>query len=80
MVAGTAALVLSLKPIQTPFGVLNILNVTARDLGAPGIDGFFGVGLVDADVALRATALGMIFQDGFETGDTSRWSSEGEGE
>jgi len=78
MVAGTAALVLSLRPIQPPFEVLATLNVTARDLGVPGIDSFFGVGLVDADIALRATALGMIFQDGFETGDTSRWSSEGD--
>jgi subtilisin family serine protease len=75
MVAGTAALLLSLKPTQTPFQVLATLNATARDLGAPGGDVFFGVGLVDADIALKAIALELIFQDDFETGDLSRWSS-----
>jgi hypothetical protein len=73
------ALILSLKPDQSPFDVLEKLILTARDLGPPGLDEFFGVGLVNAHIGLKVTALGLsIFSDGFETGDTSRWSTEEE--
>jgi serine protease len=53
-VAGVAALVLAagvLGDDPTPGEVERHLEATARDLGAPGHDGYYGAGLVDAAAA-----------------------------
>jgi subtilisin family serine protease len=55
-VAGAAALVLSVDPSLSRDAVLQLLEMTAVDLGEPGLDPAFGWGLVDADAATRAAA------------------------
>jgi serine protease len=53
-VAGVAALVLAsgiLGPNPTPGGVERHLEASARDIGAPGRDRYFGSGLLDAAAA-----------------------------
>jgi serine protease len=53
-VSGTAALVIAsgvLGPAPTPAQVLARLQLTARDLGAPGHDSSFGAGLINAAAA-----------------------------
>jgi serine protease len=55
-VAGVAALVIAsgrLGPDPTPNAVTDLLETTARDLGAPGADPRYGHGLLDAAAALR---------------------------
>lgn len=51
-VAGVAALLLQQNPNLTPAEVKNILTGSAKDLGTPGRDDFYGYGLVDAYAAL----------------------------
>jgi hypothetical protein len=53
-VAGVAALMLQVNPNLTESQVREILQQTARDLGAPGFDNNFGYGLVDAQAAVQA--------------------------
>ncbi len=55
LVAGTAALVLSLDSSLSPSQVEGILRSQALDRGAPGPDPFYGAGIVDASAAVRAT-------------------------
>jgi serine protease len=53
-VAGIAALVIAsgvLGPHPTPAAIEQHLERTARDLGAPGRDSFYGAGIVDATAA-----------------------------
>ena len=52
-VAGTAALLLSIRPDLTEVEVKNALYSTARDLGPVGRDDTFGHGLVNAYAALK---------------------------
>lgn len=52
-VAGLAALLLTVNPSLTPADVRDILETTARDLGASGRDNTFGYGLIDAAAAVR---------------------------
>jgi subtilisin family serine protease len=56
-VAGAAALVfqqsLAGKQVLTPAQVASILKQSARDLGAQGVDGIYGWGLLDVGAALR---------------------------
>ncbi|HBJ35059.1 MAG TPA: hypothetical protein DDZ51_09955 [Planctomycetaceae bacterium] len=58
-VAGVAALVtsqlLKIKGTVDPTTVRNVLQSTARDRGVPGLDSFYGHGIVDAAAAVRAT-------------------------
>ena len=56
VVAGVAALVLSLNPNLTPSQVTAILQSSADDLGAVGLDSQFGYGRVNA-----AKAVGIAF-------------------
>lgn len=51
-VAGVAALIWAHNPNLTAEQVRQLLRTTARDLGAPGFDPYFGHGLVQADAAL----------------------------
>lgn len=50
-VVGTAALVIA-SGVSNVDEVMNILKGTAEDLGATGIDPYFGYGLVDAEAAV----------------------------
>lgn len=59
IVAGVAALVMSTNPKLTADEVQNILFTTAKDLGTPGKDTYFGYGRVDAAAAV-AKAQSMI--------------------
>ncbi|MEO0080287.1 MAG: S8 family serine peptidase, partial [candidate division WOR-3 bacterium] len=52
-VTGTAALLLSRNPDLTNNQVRNILCATAKDLGAPGFDTFYGFGRINAESALH---------------------------
>lgn len=58
-VAGVAALVVSqlmkTKGVADPVTVRHILQSTARDRGADGVDIYYGHGIVDAAAAVRAT-------------------------
>ncbi|MBI4863742.1 MAG: S8 family serine peptidase [Candidatus Riflebacteria bacterium] len=54
MAAGVAALVWSAAPTLTNAQIENVLQTTARDLGAAGRDESFGHGRVDAAVAMAA--------------------------
>lgn len=53
-VAGVLALLLSQEPARTPAEVKDILFSTAKDLGQPGWDPFFGHGRIDPLEALLA--------------------------
>ncbi|MFN8482664.1 MAG: S8 family serine peptidase [Anaerolineae bacterium] len=55
LVAGAAALVLSVDPTLSPAQVEQILRSQALDRGAPGADPVYGAGIVDASAAVRAT-------------------------
>lgn len=52
-VAGTAALVWQAFPYLTTDQVRQVLLGTARDIGDPGVDPFFGYGLLNAGKAVR---------------------------
>ncbi len=54
IVAGVAALMLSVNPSLTPAQVEQILESTAVDIGDPGYDVYYGWGRVDAYAALKA--------------------------
>lgn len=53
IIAGSAALILSLRPDYTPAQVDAVLKTTATDLGSPGADIYFGAGRVDAAAAVQ---------------------------
>jgi len=55
VVAGVAALVLSVNPDLTEYEVRQILYQSAVDLGDPGFDEFYGHGRIDAYAALELT-------------------------
>lgn len=52
-VAGTAALVWQMFPYMTTDQVRQVLLGTASDIGAPGVDDYFGYGLLNAGRAVR---------------------------
>ncbi|HSQ82921.1 MAG TPA: S8 family serine peptidase [Casimicrobiaceae bacterium] len=56
IVAATAALILSERPDFTPSQVDATLESTAKDLGAPGYDVYYGYGNVNAAAALQYAA------------------------
>ena len=56
MVAGTAALILSLRPDLTPAQVDSTLLASAKDLGPIGRDIYYGYGRVNAAAAVHAAA------------------------
>ena len=68
------ALMLEVNPSLTPEAVRRIFQNTALDVEAPGGDPDSGVGIVMADEVLAAAGV-LIFTGGFESGDTSAWSS-----
>jgi subtilisin family serine protease len=52
-VTGTVALMLSRNPSMLPSQVLEKLQATATDLGARGLDPFYGAGLINAAAAVQ---------------------------
>lgn len=55
-VAGAAALLWAVAPTASPQQVVNALTSTAKDLGAPGQDSVFGLGLIDVNAAAQQLA------------------------
>lgn len=71
VVAGVVSLMKAVDPSLTLDQVLDILSVTAVDLGEPGWDPMYGAGRVDAGAALRETQRRLteespMFANGFE--------------
>ncbi|OGR69407.1 MAG: hypothetical protein A2081_00425 [Elusimicrobia bacterium GWC2_61_19] len=58
MAAGLAALIWSAKPSYTATQVFDTMKNSADDLGAPGPDGDFGFGRINAMKALRLAMTG----------------------
>lgn len=52
-VSGGIALIRQAWPLLRPEQIVNLLLMTTRDLGAPGVDNVYGRGLVDFDRATR---------------------------
>ena len=67
-VAGGAALLLSANPGLDVDQLESLLLAAATDMGPTGPDNQYGHGLMNLDVSL-------LFADGFESGDTSEWST-----
>jgi len=67
IVAGVAALILSIDPNLTNIEVQGILFESARDLGSSGWDGYYGFGCVDAyeavTLALNSTGFTLYVDD-----------------
>jgi len=63
LTAGVAALVMSANPGLSGPQVVNVLESTARDLGAAGDDNYFGYGRVDAAAAVTAAIQGVTTTD-----------------
>jgi thermitase len=60
-VSGLAALVWSVRPHLTNEEVSRVITETARDLGAPGWDEFYGWGRIDACQAVSSVAAFRIY-------------------
>jgi subtilisin family serine protease len=75
IVVGAVALMLEVDPTLTADQVRTILRATAVADGHTGgvPNGDWGFGKLDIYEAVRAVA--VVFEDGFESGDTSAWSS-----
>lgn len=58
-VAGAVAVLIEAYPTFTPAEIVEILFMTAEDLGAPGVDAIYGWGLVRLDRALSVGPVGM---------------------
>lgn len=74
-VAASAAQVKARDPHLTPFQVVEILKRTAIDAGAPGIDGVYGVGILNARAALEAVGSVEIPDPGSGSSSSSSSSS-----
>ncbi|MEW5424973.1 S8 family serine peptidase [Amorphus sp. 3PC139-8] len=70
-VAGAVAVLIEAYPAFTPAEIVNILFVTAQDLGAPGVDAIYGWGLVRLDRALAAGPVGMTGTGTYTVGGAS---------
>ncbi|WP_453970757.1 S8 family peptidase, partial [Amorphus sp. MBR-141] len=58
-VAGAIAVLIEAYPTFSPAEIVEILFLTAQDLGAPGVDAVYGWGLVRLDRALAVGPVGM---------------------
>jgi subtilisin family serine protease len=72
--AAIGALMLEKNPLLTAAKARSVFAATALDIEAAGVDRDSGVGIVMADAAVAA-ASGVIFADGFESGNTSAWQA-----
>lgn len=57
-VAGVVALVKAVNPGLSPAAINKIIDQSAKDLGAPGFDNYYGYGLVDASKAIDLASSG----------------------
>jgi len=64
-----AALILSVEPSLTPAQVEAALRCSARDLGDPGWDEYYGYGLVNAHRAVAAIKADMNCDGWFDLAD-----------
>lgn len=76
-IAGAAALLKQYWPQLGGKEIARILLDTAKDLGAPGADPVFGMGLLDLESALKAQAPSVVTAQGSATlaGSSIRFSS-----
>ncbi len=73
---GCVALVLSTNPSIDYFTAYHLLTTTAVDLGPPGHDFDYGHGRINCLGAWAAVETPLVFDDGFDSGNTWRWSRE----
>lgn len=73
-VAGAVAVLIDAYPSFTPAEIVNILFVTAQDLGAPGVDAIYGWGLVRLDRALAAGPVGMTGTGTYTVAGNRTWT------
>lgn len=59
-VSGLAALMWSINPALTADDIRRLIIETADDLGAPGVDAYFGAGRINAARAVNAAAPGTL--------------------
>lgn len=78
-VAGVAALVLAANPNLTADEVRNIIESTAKDLGDPGWDPYYGYGRVDAYQAVLAATQGAPQTQAATLGDRVWIDANGNG-
>lgn len=72
-VAGLAALIKSCRPDFTSGMIASLLDHTINDMGDPGRDEFFGLGLINAGEAV-SLAPDFIFSGSFDRGNLEGWS------
>ncbi|TCT34722.1 autotransporter-associated beta strand protein [Martelella mediterranea] len=74
-VSGAIAVLTEAYPALTPAEILNVLFLTAEDLGASGVDDVYGWGLVRLDRALSAGPVNMtgngVYTVGADNADTT---------
>ncbi len=75
LVTGLAALVMGMDPALTAPQVIERLRTTSADLGAPGADGAFGAGRIDALRAVTATL--PAFGARYDTSAVARSATSG---
>jgi serine protease len=78
MVSAVAALVIGQHPDWSPSQVATQLEETAQDRGAPGVDPYYGHGLLDAYAALGGTAQAATeppSRDALEPDDTAAYAT-----
>ncbi len=84
LTSGVVALMVTVNPTLTNAEIRQILHDTADKVGGydynwdpsmPGHSFELGFGRVNAEAAVLAANAGFLFADGFETGDTTSWSS-----
>ncbi|MGX1307203.1 subtilase-type serine protease [Amorphus suaedae] len=68
-VAGAIAILIEAYPTFTPAEIVEILFMTAEDLGAPGVDAVYGWGLVRLDRALSVGPVGMTETGTYTVGE-----------
>jgi hypothetical protein len=59
-VAALAALLLARSPDLTPDAVATLIKTSATDLGAPGVDPYYGAGRIDAGKVLTGQTLALL--------------------
>jgi thermitase len=60
LTAGVAALMMSANSKLSPAQIVNLLETSAFDLGAPGYDNYYGYGRVSAGRAVAAASAGAV--------------------
>src|SRR5439155_11297163 len=72
-VSGAVALLLSAQPTLSPADVLDRIEASAQDLGPPGVDPYYGAGLLDLDALLTIRPSDQILTEGATAGGFDEW-------